>query len=183
MDQFFVLLLIICGLLGLYVLPYNCFSGIAFIYLLYALLSKKIKFGSVNRNLLRVSLWMVGISAGGFLLISSFLNMPKIGQNMNYFLFEVIPFSVYEEAVYRGILIMFLKDLLYSESKILYIQAFFFWISHISYLIESPSTFWVFIPILGLTLGCIALRTKSITLSAIAHILINAFSVSISLSW
>ena len=180
-DRLYVLLLLVAGILAFYELPYNCFSGIAFIYLVYALLSKKIKLGVPDRSALRISLWIVGIFAITLLLINSSLNIPKIAQNLQYFVSELIPGSIFEEAFYRGLLFMFLKDMRLSESKIFYIQAFLFWISHINYLIQNPFTFWIFIPVLGLVLGYIVLRTRSIGVSTIAHVLVNVITVSLSL--
>jgi len=177
MDKSFVLLLLICGALGLYSLPYNCFSVIAFLYLVYAMFGRKIRFGiPVHTTLWRI-VWIISIIASILFVFYGFLHVLKIEQNMNLFFFESVPFSVYEEAVYRGVLFMFLKDLELSEPKIIYIQAFLFWISHINYALESPVYFWIFIPVLGLILGYIALRSKSITTSSVIHILVNFFTV------
>jgi membrane protease YdiL (CAAX protease family) len=182
MDVWYLILLLIAGIVGLYELPYNCFSGIAVIYLLYVLLSKKIKPGFPDRSAFPISLWVVGIFAVTFLLISRFLDVPKIEQNIQYFVLEIVPGSIFEEAMFRGLLFMFLKDLGLSESKFLYIQAFLYWISHIDYFFQAPIWFWIFLPAMGLTLGYIVLRTKSIGLSAVAHVLINIVSVFSSLS-
>lgn len=181
-DKLYVILLLIAGILALYELPFNCLNGVAFIYLVHAWLSKKVKFGSPDPVALRISLWVVGIFAFIFLMIIGLLDMPKIEQNVRYFIVELTPGSIFEEAMYRGLLFMFLKDLRFGESKFLYTQAFIFWISHINYLFQGPLYFWIFIPAMGLTLGYIVLRTKSIAVSAITHILMNVITVALSLS-
>jgi len=181
-DVFYVIVLLIAGILGFYELPYNCFSAVAVTYLIYAWLSKKIRFGIPDHSAVRISLWIVGIFAVAFLVLSNFLNFPKIQQNAAYFVSVLIPGSICEEAIYRGLLYMFLNDMKFGESKILYTQAFFFWISHVNYLFSDPAWFWIFTPAMGLTLGYVVLRTKSIGVSAMAHVLMNILSVSRSLS-
>jgi len=179
MDKSFVVMFLISGLTGLYVLPYNCFAAVAVVFLIYALLSNKLKFETADRSpLINILGFSLLVTSGCLLLVGSSLNI----QNMSFFFVEAIPFSVYEEAVYRGMLYMLLKDLNLSESKIFFTQVFVFWISHINYLLSDPLNFWVFIPIIGCTLGYIALRSKSITPSAIAHIFINVLYGFISLS-
>ena len=179
MDWFYAVMLITAGLIGLYSLPYNCFAGIALLYAVYILFDNKIRFGVADQNALRMILLIASGFAGIMILIVGFFDATKIAflnteQSVRHFLFEAIPFSIYEEAVYRGMLYMFLKDLGMSESKTFYTQALLFWISHINYLLESAIGFWITLPILSLTLGYIAFRSKSITPSAIAHILYNA---------
>jgi membrane protease YdiL (CAAX protease family) len=97
-------------------------------------------------------------------------------KSLRHFLLEIIPFSIIEEAVFRGMLYMFLVDLGVSQNKTFWIQAFVFWISHINYIISSPVNFWLTIPILSLLLGYLAHRSRSLTPSAIAHILYNSIA-------
>lgn len=78
---------------------------------------------------------------------------------------------------------MFLKDLGLNESRIFYIQALVFWISHINYLFESPIFFWIILPIVSLTYGYVVYRSKSLTPSTIAHILYNALAGFSRLIW
>jgi membrane protease YdiL (CAAX protease family) len=178
-DRFYVVMLITAGLIGLYSLPYNCFAGIALLSAIYILFDNKIRFGVADQNALRMILLIASVFAGVMILLVGFFDTTKIDllnteHSVRHFLLEAIPFSIYEEVVYRGMLYMLLKDLGMSESKTFYIQAFLFWISHINYLLESAVSFWIILPILSLILGYIAYRSKSITPSAIAHILYNA---------
>ena len=179
-DKFYIVMLIIAGLLGLYTLPFNCFAVIAVIYAGYILSDNKVQFGVFDFNTLRMILVVAGAFAGIMFctisLVSSIRIDPNAGQSLRHFLLENIPNSIYEEAIYRGMLYMFLKDLGLSESKVLYVQAFIFWIKHINYLFAAPLSFWLFIPILGLTLGHITFRSKSLTPSIFAHVLYNAFA-------
>jgi len=187
-DKFYFVLLIACGLAGLYSLPYNCFAGIAAIYAVYTLLVHKARFGIADESALRIILLIVGVFAGILICMIGLVDATKIDilraeQWTKDFIFDTIPISVYQEAVFRGILYMFLKDLNLSESKIFYTQAFLFWITHIHYLFQSPVFFWIIIPASGLIFGYLAFRTKSITPSAIAHILSNALIGFSELVW
>ena len=178
-DKFFVVMLTTSGLIGLYSLPYNCLAGIALIYTVYILFDNKIRFGVADRHALRKFLLIVSVSTAILVFIVSFFANTKIDllnteKSVRHFLLEAIPNSIHEEVVYRGMLYMFLRDLGMSESKTFYTQAVLFWISHINYLIESAVGFWITLPILSLILGYIAYRSKSITPSAIVHILYNA---------
>ena len=71
---------------------------------------------------------------------------------------------------------MFLKDLGLSDSKAIFLQAFIFGAKHINYLFSSPFSFWLAIPLLGLILGIIVFRTKSLTVSTFVHLLYNIFA-------
>ena len=178
MDRFYVVMLITSGLIVLYSFPYNCFAVIALIYAVYTLFGNKVKFAVFDPNALRMILLIAGVFAGITICITGFVDAIKIGlpnteQPLRRFLLESIPISIYEEAVYRGMLYMFLMDLGLSKSKAFYIQAFLFWASHINYLLANPFFFWVVLPILSLTYGYIAMRSKSLTPSTFAHILYN----------
>lgn len=180
-DRFYVVMLITSGLIVLYSLPYNCFAVLALIYTVYILSGKKVRFGAFDQNALRMILLIAGAFAGIMIFITSFVDTVKIDSltielQLRHFLLESIPISIYEEAVYRGMLYMFLIDLGLSESKTFYTQAFLFWITHINYVVSSPVFFWVILPILSLTFGYIAARSKSLTPSTIAHILYNALA-------
>lgn len=177
MDRFYVVMFITAGLMGIYALPYNVFAVIALIYVVYILFDNKVKFGVFDSNTFRKILLIAGVFAGIIFCITILFNSvipdPSAGQSLRQFLLESMPFSIYEEVVYIGMLYMFLKDLGLSESKAFYTQAFLFWIKHINYLF-SPLFFWVIVPILSLTLGYITFRSKSLAPSTIAHILYNA---------
>lgn len=180
MDKFYVVFLMASGLIVLYILPYNLFAVIALIYVVYAFFDNKVKFGTLNDNVLRMFLLTAIVYAGTMICTTGFFGATmvnlRVEQSLRRFTLELVPSSIYEEAVYRGMLYMFLKDLGVSETRTFFIQAFLFWIGHISYLLNSPLFFWVILPILSLMLGYLAIRSKSLTPSTIAHILYNTIA-------
>jgi len=178
-DRLFVFMLVATGLIQLYRTPYNIFAVIALICAVYILFDKKVSFGVVDQNGLRMILLIAGVLVGITFCATGFFHNVKIGlpntELFDRFVFRIIPGSIYEEAVYRGILYMFLMDLGVSKSKAFYIQAFAFWIIHMEYLLALPFYFWLFLPIHSLIYGYIAMRTKSLTASASAHLLYNTW--------
>lgn len=188
-DKIYIFLLIISGLLALSLFRYNCFAIIGIIYFAYILFDRKIKFSLADQNSLRIVLRIIGcftllIVTILFSIDGRNLNPVIVNQEIDRFLFEAIPISLFQEAIFRGMLFMYLRDLNFNDSKILYISTFMYWITHIHYLFQSPATgFWVVIPVLGLLLGYVTLRSKSIALSSIVHIFYNVFSKVLSLIW
>ncbi|MEP6896626.1 MAG: CPBP family intramembrane glutamic endopeptidase [Chloroflexota bacterium] len=180
-DKFYIILFIFAGLSGLYLLPYNFFAGIALIYLLYILFGGRVIFGVSDRAAPRTILATVGVCVGvvalkiGFLSHIAIIDLLGDKQSIRHALTESIPFAIYEEAVFRGMLYMFLRDLGLNETKTIYVQAVLFWAKHVNYLISAPLMFWVILPILSLIYGYIAIRSKSLTSSSIVHILYNTF--------
>lgn len=83
-----------------------------------------------------------------------------------------LPAAVCEEALFRGMLWMFLKNLKLTERKILFIQALLFWISHYYYY-SKLYIFWVAFPIISFLFGMMVIRSKSLTPSTISHFVIN----------
>jgi len=171
-DRFYVVLLIASGLLILILSLYNCFVVMALIYAVYILFSNKVKFAVIDPHVLRIFLLITGVFAGIAVYIIK-ISFPFEQESVRRFLLEVVPGTIYEEAVYRGMLYMFLIDLEMSKPKAFYIQAFLFWITHINYLLRFPFAFWIILPILSLILGYIAMRSKSLTPSTFAHLLYN----------
>lgn len=176
-DRFYVILLIASGLIILYSLPYNCFVIMAVIYAVYILFGNEVKFGVIDSNALRMILLITGVFAGIMVCIAGVVvvGLPNTEASVRRFVLEVIPGTIYEEAVYRGMLYIFLMDLGVSKSKAFYIQAFLFWISHINYLVQFPFYFWIILPIHSLIYGYIAMRSKSLTASTFAHLLYNTW--------
>jgi membrane protease YdiL (CAAX protease family) len=84
------------------------------------------------------------------------------------------PFLLAEEFVFRGLLWEFLRDLKFSENKIMYIQAFLFWLCHLYF---APIVLWILFPLISILLGYLVSRTKSITFSLFLHFLHNFFSL------
>lgn len=83
------------------------------------------------------------------------------------------PMIAAEEFLFRGLLWKLLRDFEYTENKIIYIQAFLFWICHF-YL--EPIIFWIFLPLISILLGYLVSRTKTISSSMLLHFLHNIFS-------
>jgi membrane protease YdiL (CAAX protease family) len=83
------------------------------------------------------------------------------------------PMIAVEEFLFRGLLWKLLRDFEYTENKIIYIQAFLFWICHF-YL--EPIIFWIFLPLISILLGYLVSRTKTISSSMFLHFLHNIFS-------
>ncbi len=178
-DRLFVFMLIVAALIQLYRYPYNFFAVIALIYAVYILFDRKAGFGVVDPNMFRIILLISVVFVGIIVFATGFPNAIKLGipnlELLDIFVFKVVPGSIYEEAIYRGILYMFLMDLEVSKSKAFYLQAFSFWIIHMGDLLALPSFFWLILPILSLIYGYIAMRSKSVTPSAFAHLLYNTW--------
>lgn len=83
------------------------------------------------------------------------------------------PIIAAEEFLFRGLLWKLLRDFGYTENKVIYIQAFLFWVFHF-YL--EPIFFWIFLPLTSILFGYLVSRTKSISYSMILHFTHNIFS-------
>jgi membrane protease YdiL (CAAX protease family) len=79
-----------------------------------------------------------------------------------------------EEPVFRGFLWGYLSDRGWTDKKIWLFQAGLFWLAHIKY-IGRPYTFLITAPLIGLLLGFLAWKSRSIAPSMIAHATYNAF--------
>lgn len=180
-DKFYIVMLIIATLLIIYTVPYNVFAVITFLYLGYILLDKKVKFSVIGNNwfwiLLLLAVMLVGVIVSMLVFFeASNINLFSMEQSLRRFVLEIIPITIYEEVVYRGMLQMVLKDLGTGDFAAFTVQALLFWMKHINYLFASPISFWLFIPILSLILGYVVYRSKSLTLSTFLHILYNFFA-------
>ena len=185
-DRFYVFMLVTAGLIPLYkspnIFPFNFFAVISFIALIYAvyiLFDNTAKFAIVDRNSFLKTLLIIGTLAGIIFWINGLIytvitGLPNIKLS-DTFVFQQIPGLIYEEVMYRGVLYMFLMDLGVSKSKAFFIQAFWFSGKHINLLLAFPFFYWIIFPILGLTFGYIVMRSKSLTLSAFAHLLYSTY--------
>lgn len=81
-------------------------------------------------------------------------------------------FTIFEEVIYRGILWMLLTSINISGYRLVMIQAVLFWLSHVNYLFQ-PIAFWFYMPFLGIVLGMMVWRTKTITASITGHFMYN----------
>jgi len=107
-----------------------------------------------------------------WLYVIRFIGIPAIDQYIALFLMRS-PFWVIEEVIIRGLLWMELEAFGWRHLRIVLVQALLFWILHIQYMLSDPFLFWLQIPILGVFLGILVWRYKSISLSSAAHILFN----------
>jgi membrane protease YdiL (CAAX protease family) len=139
------------------------------------------KFGEPPAGRLQILLIVIGVFVGIFLIISFFINGQELWQFMPYFITSQIPLMIFEEGLFRGLLYVFLRDLRLDEMRSILVQALFFWLAHINYLFQHPVFFWIFIPIISLILVYIVVRTKSLSISSVTHILINFLAVAIGL--
>lgn len=88
--------------------------------------------------------------------------------------------GILEEPIFRGFLWGFLKRSGWTDILILFFQAFLFMVSHLNH-IDHPITFWLVGPSLGVILGVLALRSKSILPPIVAHSLYNAYMLTYTL--
>jgi membrane protease YdiL (CAAX protease family) len=133
-----------------------------------------------------------GILCG--ILLSLFASMPFIIENQingqspvimrNLRLRYLFPFifamlsalshgAIFEEPIYRGFTFGYLRAWGVKDNKILILQTILFWAAHIKY-INEPFTFWMVVPMSGLMFGWLALQSRSIAPSMVAHAIFNA---------
>lgn len=175
-DGSFIILFVFCSLSYLYYFPWPTGWITLLVPIILFILSRKrnSKFVAMEPIVAR-SILIVLIT---FALIFMFMLVPlstikilEINRNLLY----GAPFVLMEEIIFRGLLWRFLTNLSLSASKILALQAFLFWFSHVNNMIADPVFFWLLVPLIGLILGLIVWRSKSLTVSFVAHILLNFF--------
>lgn len=180
-DRPFISLFIGTGiLLFIFYLPIQLgiFVGLTAIILFGMLYTRKFTFGATYLNYRQAFILFTLILIALFGPISIFAivfhtNIPWGTLPIETRLLHAsLPGVVYEEVLFRGTLWMFLSHLKLSERKILFVQAFLFWISHYYYY-PKLYLFWIAIPIIGLILGIMVSRSKSLTPSTISHFVIN----------
>lgn len=81
---------------------------------------------------------------------------------------------IFEELLFRGMLVIFLMNLGFSKTKTVLIQSAFFWIAHFSSFTSIFNTF-VLLPIGSIVLGILAIKHKSIVPSIFTHVIYNLF--------
>jgi membrane protease YdiL (CAAX protease family) len=89
------------------------------------------------------------------------------------FLVQMAWAATNEEPMFRGILWGYLRDKGFADKQVWLIQAGIFWLAHISHLGSSVISFFLVLPA-GLLFGWLAMRSKSIASSMVAHSLLNA---------
>ena len=89
------------------------------------------------------------------------------------FFVQIFYVVVYEEFFFRGFLWGYLEKRKWNPKWIILFQGALFWVAHLFNSSSKPFTFWVAIPIMGLILGYIAWRSRSVTNSMIIHAMYN----------
>lgn len=130
----------------------------------------------------------LGIAFGTYFLIEQFGRMPPSGPTAPFS--DGIPFvigltlvqlagaAILEEPLFRGFGWGALRDWGLRDPAVLILQALLFAVSHIYYVKFAPISFWIIVPTVGLVLGLLAWRTRSIATTIIAHALVNAVAIS-----
>src|SRR5258708_7081660 len=142
-DRLFVFIFLCSGLpiiLESYALSWMVaiLPVIAAISIIYGFWRNRFRFGNTRQNLGPIYLLIVGIFVACFVVVSGFLNIPRIAHTILFFFSDAVPNSVYEEVIFRGLLWTFLKNLKWTEPRIFFFQAFLFWISHLDRLSLDP---------------------------------------------
>jgi len=86
--------------------------------------------------------------------------------------------AILEEPLFRGLGWGGLRDLGLNDLAVFLLQAALFSVSHIYYVRFAPFSMWLLVPSVGLALGLLAWRTRSIAATMIAHALINAIAIA-----
>lgn len=177
-DEAFVALLIAGGVI--YWAYYRWPSGWVVLLVPFALyiLHRKheFKFVKIEPIAGRITLALVvGFLLGLLLLRHDLLTIRNI-LSVTHSVAIQFPFTLIEEFIFRGLLWKFLADLSWSVPKIVGLQAFLFWFSHSRYLLTDPIYFWITIPLASIVLGVVVWRTRSITVSLLAHLFYNFLS-------
>jgi membrane protease YdiL (CAAX protease family) len=142
----------------------------------------------INKITFRIVYWiLIGILVGilfgvyGGIITRIFYNKGIADHlSINILLFYPIQQMLYagviEEPFFRGFLWGVLRKFGIKDFWILIIQAVLFWIGHLFHLVNGATfSFWLFIPIGSLLLGILAWRSKSITVSILAHGFSNSY--------
>ena len=173
-DGGLVFLYILCGLSYFKYFPWPSGWLVLLLSAAIFILYKKEAFTPTN---LQLSAWrtMTLVLIIFFLVLLPIFDLLQLSKTSS--IIELIvygaPFVLLEEMLFRGLLWKFLDNLNLPTFLILSLQAFLFWVSHINNMIADPIFFWLLMPIMSIILGIIVWRSKSLTVSFIAHILIN----------
>ncbi len=159
-----------------YFWPTGWMVALLLVFMIILSVKKEYKFGGLDSKMPWILLIIGILFCLSLLFIKNPFEYTKVRYALHSFVTE-FPFIVVEEVVFRGMLWMFLKDLNWPELKIIISQAILFWLFHAFYIPSDPTFFWIIVPIISIFLGIVVWRTKSITASTIAHVLINVFLV------
>jgi membrane protease YdiL (CAAX protease family) len=149
-----------------------------------------------KRSVKEILLWLfiavaVGICGGILLGVinktqTSMYNpdRPSARYLFHAFFLQLNNAAIIEEPLLRGFLWGLLRNLHWKEYWILLFQTTLFMLGHLFYLGFNNFNFWIVIPVVGLILGLVAWRSRSIGTSMIMHGLINSVAnIVASFSW
>jgi membrane protease YdiL (CAAX protease family) len=108
-------------------------------------------------------------------LVASVDSKPRLFWGVGIFFYELSRAALPEEMVFRGFLWGYLKKFGFDERKILIIQAGLFWLAHLNYF-EKKYTFWVIVPLMGIVMGLIVWRSRTLSSSILLHAVYNTMS-------
>jgi hypothetical protein len=175
MDRFFMILLIIANISVCwnFFLPFGWIAGLLTVFIGSLDIMKRLSFKKIARPTWIYIYGSIFISFIGFMVLinpTRILTFQRIFPEL--FSWEY-PSAIFEELFFRGFVWMLFSHLKISAPKIIIFQALLFWIAHLNYIFTSPFTFWLFAPIVGLLLGIIVWRSKSLVPSSLVHIVLN----------
>jgi membrane protease YdiL (CAAX protease family) len=177
-DKNFIILFIVMGGIYSLVIPvlFGALFGIATIFNLGILFSDKSQYAKNELSYLSIGMflavWLV-LDFIYFILVKNANFSTGTSNLIDLIFWANPPLIVAEEFLFRGLLWKCLLDFKFSENKVIYIQAFLFWLLHF-YL--GSTFFWLFLPLTSVLYGYLVARAKSITPGIFLHLLHNIFS-------
>jgi len=172
-DEYFIAIFASSGVAFCfyYFWPLGWAAPLISIYLFILFKKREYEFVNTGLSFQRI----ITIIAIGFFLVLFILGLSDITK-LRWEVHQSItdmPFVLVEEVIFRGLLWMFLKNLNWSEPKIVGLQAILFWLAHAYFMFTDPIFFWIITPIVSILLGIIVWRFRSLTISTVAHTLLN----------
>ncbi len=142
-DKPFILIFILSGfLVSIYYLPpiLGIITGLLSFLTARLLISNKFDFGQPNLNLWKtIPVFIIGISPFVLLYILIYPVISDKAYNFSTALFfSDLPSVVIEEIIFRGLLWAYLQNQNYTDTKIVYVQAFLFWLAHLAQYWNRP---------------------------------------------
>ena len=135
----------------------------------------------IKNIIIALSAAFISLAIGATIILSHNYYMYKnlelpVLKLTGYFIFVFYQMGyagITEEIVFRGILFGWCKERNIKIWKYQIIQVLLFTISHIYYLKYNPMAFWISVPLIGLILGFVIIKTKNVAYSIITHGIVN----------
>lgn len=177
-DIFFIIVFSVLGVIYAFLTPLalGISIGMAAILNIYVLLTSKRLYSKNEHSRTSIFVFLLTFLVLDFayFFLAHRARFSMGGLNyINAIFWTNPPIIAAEEFIFRGLLWKLLRDFGYTENKVIYIQAFLFWVFHF-YL--EPIFFWIFLPLISILFGYLVSRTKSISYSMILHFTHNIFS-------